>query len=107
MADRVPPIDWDDVSEDKLWGHRLTIDDALEVARGRPIIKHLAAELEEAQEGHLRLRPARWLLIGPDRSNRMLTFVLEYPQGGRDSHIVTGWPSGSKERAWYRQRRPK
>lgn len=107
MADRVPHLYWDDVTEDKLWVHGLTIDHALEVARGSPIIKRQAAQLEEGQNGEIRMRPIRLLLIGPDRSNRVLTFVLEYPQHGHDSRIVTGWTSGSKERAWYHQRKSK
>ncbi len=104
MPNLVPPLDWDDRTEDKLWAHGLTIDDALAVARGSPVIMRQVASPEVTSEGSIRIRPARLLLIGPGRSNRLLTFVLEYPQRGGYSRIVTGWPAANKERGWYRQR---
>lgn len=105
MADRIPNLRWDDRSQDKLWVHRLTIDDALAVARGSPIIIQQDARDEERPDGTIGVRPPRLLLIGPDRSNRMVTLVIEYPRDDFSSRIVTGWRAARKEHAWYRQRK--
>ena len=42
-------------------------------------------------------------MIGPDRTGRLLTFILELPDDWGQSHVVTGWPSDNEERARYHQ----
>ena len=44
-------------------------------------------------------------MVGPDNSGRLLTLVIEYPDGEGKSKIVTGWDADDEERAQCRQRR--
>lgn len=93
---------WNDETEDKLAGRGLRVEDAYGVLDGRLRFFRQRARLEGSSTG-LRERPARLRMIGPDRSGRMLTFILEQPDAAGASHIVTGWLADRDELARYRQ----
>lgn len=102
MAYRVRGLVWNDVSEDKLAAHGLSIVRAQEVLWGRPRFK-TQEEGREIDEFGVRPRPKRLRMIGPDGSGRLLTIILELPDADGDAHVVTGWPAKPSERTRYRQ----
>ena len=76
-------------TEDELWRHGLSLDDALSVI----------------DEGGYRTfrdskREGRRILIGRDRSGRLLTLVLE-AVNKTTSRLITGWPSSPAEQTKY------
>ncbi len=101
---QIPQLDWDDYTVDHLAKHGLTLDHALEVARGLPVLIDQRAKLVERADGTINWRRARQRMIGRDRSGRLLTFVIEYPDREGKSKIVTGWDADDEEHAKYRQR---
>ena len=101
MPPRRPELVWNDVTVEKLAGRGLLIYDALDVAHGRHKLFHQKAGASVLPDGRLKTRPARRLMIGPDRGNRLLTFVLEYPDEDGRSHVVTGWHSDAEEITMY------
>lgn len=103
MPRRIPILRWTDRTEDKIWEHGLIVDDALAVARRSPLLRDQDPTWQETDTGEVQMRPPRVLMIGPGRTDRLLTFVLSYPDDVGESLIVTGWPSGRKERSWYLQ----
>ena len=102
---QIPNLDWDDYTSDHLARHGLSVSQALEVVRGSAVLIDQRGKHEERHDGTIRWRRARQKLIGPDRSGRLLTFVIEYPDQDGASKIVTGWEANDQERAQYRQRR--
>ena len=94
-------VDGNEATVDELWEHRLTIDDADDVWDGSA--KYFNQDPRDVVDDHGRLRrqPARVVMIGPDRTGRLLTFILEAPGSDSVSHIVTGWPSDRDEQARY------
>ena len=90
-------------TEDELWAHRLTLDDADDVWEGPA--KYFRQEAQDTIDtsGRFRRQPARVLMIGLDRTGRLLTFILESPRDDSTAHIVTGWPSDRDEQSRYRQ----
>lgn len=50
-------------------------------------------------------RPPRLRMVGPDRSGRVLTIIIEYPDSTGGSHVITGWPASKDEQARYEQAR--
>lgn len=102
MAYRVRDLVWNDVSEDKLAAHGLSIARAQEVLWGRPRFK-TQEEGQEVDEFGVRPRPKRLRMIGRDGSGRLLTVILELPNAEGDAHVVTGWPVKPSERTEYRQ----
>ena len=102
MAYRVRGLIWNDVSEDELANHGLSIRLAQEVLWGRPRFKE-QKERDELDEFGVRPRPRRLRMIGPDGSGRLLTIILELPDADGDAHVVTGWPVKPSERTQYRQ----
>ena len=102
---RVPSLDWDELTHDHLAVHRLSVSRALEVARRSPVLIDQKGKFEERPDGTVRWRRARLRMVGPDSTGRLLTFVIEYPDGEGKSKIVTGWDADDEERAQYRRRR--
>ena len=94
----VPELTWNEQTVEELHRHRLNVDHAFAVRDWRPRFFRQPASRR-------RNRPERLLMIGPDRGNRLLTFVLESPTPRNECHIVTGWPADKEERARYLQAR--
>lgn len=90
-------------TDDHLWKHGLDYRDAVVVWVG-PAKYFEQQEAEESGDaGRLRVRPERTIMIGPDASGRLLTFILELPDHHEESHVVTGWPSTIGEQSRYHQ----
>lgn len=92
-----------DASDAHLWKHGVLYGDADEVWEGRAKYFDQDSEYFADEGGKLRLRPERLVMIGPDFSGRLLTIILEPPDDGGFSHVVTGWPSTRAERTRYDQ----
>ena len=94
-------LDWNESVQEKLWAHGLRPEQAREVLSGAPKLFAQTAATVLKPHGGISTRPARILMVGPDRSGRLLTFILEYPDEDGYSQIVTGWPSDKGEAAKY------
>ena len=92
-----------DATDDELWAHGLLFEDANDVWDGPAKYFNQVARDRLDESDQLRRQPARVVMIGPDQTGRLLTFILEEPADDAVSHIVTGWPSDREERARYRQ----
>ena len=92
-----------DATDDHLWKHGLTFRDAIAVWRSPAKYFEQDEKLEFDESGQLRNRPERTVMIGPDASGRLLTFILALLDHDRKSHVVTGWPSTLREQPRYHQ----
>lgn len=90
-----------DATDDHLWKHGLVFVDAVAVWHGPAKYFSQEEAVEHADFGQVRLRPTRTMMIGPDRSGRMLTFILDFPDDSGEAHVVTGWLSTRGERSRY------
>ena len=88
-------------SDDELWAHGLSLDDADDVWEGPAKYFAQPARQREDELGNVRFQPERMKMIGPDRTGLVLTFVLELSDQDRMSHVVTGWISDDEERTRY------
>lgn len=105
MPDRIPRLTWNETTHEKLEAHRLNVDLALEVARNRPELFRQKSLKVLRPDSSIYDQPDRLRMVGPDRSGRLLTFILELPDRTSHSHIVTGWYSSDRDTRMYRQRR--
>ena len=85
---------------DKLSRHGVSVRHANEVLFGSPKLFRQEPQVIHTADGTSKRTPRRWLMIGPDGSGRMLTFVLELPVQ-RVSAIVTGMPAREVDVARY------
>ena len=92
-----------DASDAHLWKHGLLYGDADEVWEGRAKYFDQDSKYFTDDNGNLRLRPDRLVMIGPDAGRRLLTVILDPPDEGGFSHVVTGWPSTRAEKTRYDQ----
>ena len=101
----VPPqnVTGNDATDEELWGHRLTFDDAYDVWLGPAKYFTQPARPGIDEHDNPRRQPERMLMIGPDLNGRLLTFVLELPDSRGISHVVTGWVSDNHEQSRYHQ----
>ena len=88
-------------TDDELWAHGLSIEEVDEVWLGPAKYFDQGERLVEDEDGWLRTQPHRLKMIGPDRTGRLLTIILELPDTEGYSEVVTGWPSSRGERARY------
>lgn len=105
MSPRPQELFWSDSTIEKLALHSLTIADAFAVFERAPVFLTQDSRLERDDSGGLRPRPQRIRMIGPGRTDQILTFVLEYPDSQDESFIVTGYASPRHDRQSYTQRR--
>lgn len=70
---------WSDSTIEKLAFHFLTIADAFAVFERAPVFLTQDSRLERDDSGRIRTRPERICMIGPGRTEQILTFILEYP----------------------------
>ena len=87
----------------KLAAHSLSFQDAEEVLRTAPKFARQRARWEPQPDGTERHRPQRVVMIGPNRSGRLLRFTLEWPSADGLSYVVTGWEAGSADVSSYNQ----
>lgn len=80
---------FDESSEDKLWEHGLALEAIFQL-------------FEEAPK-MWRQRNGRYRVIGPDRSGRLITAVVEAPDEAGTMYVVTGWTSDKEEASLYRK----
>ena len=100
--ERIHELDFNEETEAELHRHRLTIDDAYQVLEQRPFFRAQPPADERSPDGSLRRRPPRVQMIGPDRTGRLLTIILERPVDGA-AHVVTGWAADKEQRDRYRK----
>ena len=98
MPIRIRALDYNEATEDELAAHGLDLDDALDVYEGPA--KYFPQDAKDRLDDDARLvqQPERLLMVGPDASGRLLTFVLELPDADRICHVVTGYPSAQQDR---------
>jgi uncharacterized DUF497 family protein len=75
-----------DATEDELWKHGLSIDDAIDVLEAREF--RTFRDPKNAK---------RRFMIGRNRQGRLLTFVIEPVNDKGDCRLITGWPSNQAE----------
>ncbi len=102
---RVPRLRESPDTVDKLWEHGVTLDDAFDVEEIAPEVFRQKARLILRSDGTLHQQPARLRMIGPNRGERMITLIIEYPDMENLSTIVTGYWSSKSDQNDYRQRR--
>lgn len=102
------PIDlsWNRATMAELAAHELTVDDAYSVFQNQPEFYAQRPSPEIGRQGSYRHRPERLMMIGPTRSGRMLSFILELPDADRLCHVVTGWDSTLEEIEAHDQTEP-
>ena len=105
MPPRPQELSWSDSTIEKLAIHFLTIADAFAVLERAPIFLTQGSLLEQDDSGRIRSRPERIRMIGPGRTDQILTFVLEYPDLHGESFMVTGYASPRHDRESYVQLR--
>lgn len=96
-------VQGNDATDEHLWRHGLTIWDADDVWEGPAKYFDQDAKLAEELGLGPQGRPERIVMIGPDKSGRMLTIILEPPDFLNESHVVTGWVATRGERSRYHQ----
>lgn len=90
-----------DLDQEHLWRHRLDFSDAEEVWLG-PAKYFEQRERQEIDDfGQLWTQPERVVMVGPDFSGRLLTFILALPDHDKRSRVVTGWPATRDEQTRY------
>ena len=105
-VERIHELNFNEETEAELHRHRLTIDDAYQVFEERPFFRPQPPTDERSPDGSLRRRPPRVQMIGPDRTGRLLTFILERPLDGA-AHVVTGWEANKEQQDRYRKAKGK
>ena len=87
--------------DEHLWRHGLDSAAAEEVWLG-PAKYFTQREQEEVDEfGRPWSQPARIVMIGPDFTGRLLTFILSQPDDRRRSRVITGWLANRDEQTRY------
>ncbi len=102
MANRIRSLSWNEVSIEELARHGPSTDEAEEVlseGQAKRFKQPARPRRDSVRMGQM--QPERIKLIGPDRSGRILTLILELPDGDGYAHIVTGWSASAGERTRY------
>lgn len=100
--ERIYDLATNEVTEDELRRHGLFLEHAYQVFEERPLFLRQKARDEIAADGSIRRRPERVQMIGPDRTGRLLTIIIERPVEGV-AHVVTGWLADKDQRDHYRK----
>ena len=90
-------LTWNSATVAELAGHELTVEHAIEVFEHDPEFFSQPPLGEISSRGRFQVRPQRVRMVGPTGTGRMLTFILEMPDGDLASHVVTGWESDLSE----------
>lgn len=87
----------------KLLSHGLSPRDAEEVLDDSP--RFMWADQEDRRRGGdpVPEQPRRIRMIGWNKRRQMLTVILDPPDGEGRSLVITGYPSGRRDRERYRQ----
>ena len=103
MPEEIRSLVWNEASIEELARHGLEPGDAAAVLASG-IAKRFGQPARRRDPFRAAMiQPERIKLIGPDRSGRLLTFILELPDGDGRAHIVTGWIADTEERSRYRK----
>lgn len=97
MAELPIDLSWNDATVAELAAHDLTVRDAASVFFNEPEFYAQDPSAEIDSRGLYRYRPERLMMVGPTRSGRMLSFILELPDVEQRCHVVTGWDSAPDE----------
>ena len=92
-----------DVSDEHLRSHGLTLDDANDVWTGPAKYFPQPSRPRFDELGNEGVQPERVKMVGPDLRGRLLTFILEVPSHDQLSYVVTGWISTPGEQTRYHQ----
>lgn len=96
-------LDASEAVQEKLARHGVAFRDAVEVLHEAPKFARQRERREMQPDGSVRRRPQRVVMIGPNRSGKMLRFTLEWPDADGVSDVVTGWDAGPADVASYNQ----
>lgn len=100
--ERIDDLSSNEMTDDERHGHGLSLDHAYQVFEERPLFLRQKAKDEVAADGSIRRRPERVQMIGPDRTGRLLTIIINPPVDGV-AHVITGWPADKEQRDSYRK----
>ena len=90
------------MTEEEMHGHGLSLDYAYREFAERPLFLRQKAKDEVAADGSIRRRPERIQMIGPDRTGRLPTIIVD-PAADGVAHVITGWPADKDQRDSYRK----
>lgn len=79
MNPRIYELSSNDITEEKLARHGLSVDDAYEVFEDNPRYFRQKGQSVALRRGRLQSRPDRIRMIGFNRSGTLCRIVLEYP----------------------------
>ena len=105
MPTKPQELYWSDETIEKLAAHGLTIADVFAVFERAPVF--IVQESRDAGNSFKTSeeRPRRVRMIGPGRTDAILTVILEYPDSQDNSNIVTAFDSPRHDLDAYVQRR--
>lgn len=95
----VEELTLNDESIEELFAHGLHPDDVYEVLRANPKILPNKGRRARRRANHRE----RWKMIGPGRTGRLLTNIIEHPDHAGRAHVVTGWKSDRGDQTRHRQ----
>lgn len=95
-------LDISDDSQAKLADRGLEFADAQVAFAHRPALHWQPSQERPLEEGP-GTRPGRWVMIGRGVDGDIVTFVLEAPDAGGVSKVVTGWTATRDEIELYNQ----
>ncbi len=99
---RIIELSANETTEEELHRHGLTLEHAYQVLEEHPAFWPQKPTDEVLPDGSIRRRPERIQMIGPDRSGRLLTIIIEPPVDGA-SHVITGWDASKAQRDRYQK----
>lgn len=92
-----------DDSHQKLNERGIEFEDAKFALEHRHLLAWQPSRERPPEEGS-GMRPGRWIMIGRGLEEDIVTFVLEAPDAGGESEVVTGWVATTDEVDLYNQR---
>ncbi len=77
----------------------------MEVRQIDPVMAAQSAKSYFGPDGVFYEQPERLKIIGPDRTGRIFTIIIEYPDQDDRSTIVTGFESSRRDELLHRRHR--
>ena len=103
MNPRIYELSSNEVTEEKLAWHGLSVDDAFEVFEDNPRYFHQKGQSVVLRQGRIQSRPDRIRMIGFSRSGALCRIILEYPDDEQVAEIVTGFSATADDATRYRR----
>lgn len=91
-------LDFTEATVDKLYDHGLSESAPDEVLSDEPRFLPIGRQADPGRSERLRM-------IGRNNAGEMLSIIIEAPDGEGRSLVITGYPSGRRDRERYRQAR--